>query len=217
MEKIGAKGSNSYVAKRSKQVVRCQMEKSCDHSDIKNTLAIKLSEMKALHETILDDQNRLTQENVKLTEELNKLKEENTQAIAMKDKDIEELRKQIVKHCEKLERDVDQVELLVKRNKELESKNREILERDNELNKQLSELQERLATKEKIIRMKTILVQTKQKDVTILKEKTEQLLHIYENSMKDKLRNISDMCTEICNQSTSSSTLDNGEEEETSV
>ena len=42
--------------------------------------------MKALHETILDDQNRLTQENVKLTEELNKLKEENTQAIAMKNK-----------------------------------------------------------------------------------------------------------------------------------
>lgn len=62
------------------------MEKSCDNSDIKNTLAIKLSEMKALHETILDDQNRLTQENVKLTEELNKLKEENTQAIAMKNK-----------------------------------------------------------------------------------------------------------------------------------
>ena len=64
--------------------------------------------------------------------------------------DIEELKKQIAKHCEKLERDVDQVELLVKRNKELESKNREILERDNELNKQLSELQERLATKEKV-------------------------------------------------------------------
>jgi hypothetical protein len=52
--------------------------------------------------------------------------------------------------------------------------------------------------------MKTKLVQSKQKDITILKEKTEQLLHIY------------DMCTEICSQS--SSITEEGEEEaETSV
>jgi hypothetical protein len=64
--------------------------------------------------------------------------------------------------------------------------------------------------------MKTKLVQSKQKDITILKEKTEQLLHIHEKSMKEKLRNINDMCTEICSQS--SSITEEGEEEaETSV
>lgn len=72
--------------KRPKQSIRCQSEKVDDHSDMKNTLAKKLSEMNALHEAILDDQNRLIQENMKLTQELSRLKEENTQAIAMKDK-----------------------------------------------------------------------------------------------------------------------------------
>lgn len=66
-----------------------------------------------------------------------------------------------------------------------------------------------------IIRLKSTLVQNKQKDVTILKEKTEQLLHIYEKSMKDNLRNISDMCSEICSQP--STTQDEPEEMETTV
>jgi predicted nuclease with TOPRIM domain len=70
--------------KRSKQFVR--WEKVSDHNDMKNTLAKKLSEVNALHEAILDEQNRLIEENMKLTEELSRLKEENTRAIATKDK-----------------------------------------------------------------------------------------------------------------------------------
>jgi GTP-dependent phosphoenolpyruvate carboxykinase len=47
------------------------------------------------------------------------------------------------------------------------------------------------------------MIQMKKKDVYLLKEKTEQLLRIYEKNMRDKLRNISNMCTEIRNQSPS--------------
>jgi regulator of replication initiation timing len=53
---------------------------------MKDTLAIKLSEISALHETIFEDRNRLIQENKKLTQEISKLREEKTQAIAMKNK-----------------------------------------------------------------------------------------------------------------------------------
>jgi GTP-dependent phosphoenolpyruvate carboxykinase len=60
------------------------------------------------------------------------------------------------------------------------------------------------------------MIQMKKRDVYLLKEKTEQLLQIYEKSMREKLRNISNMCTEICNQSPST-TQNKKEEAESSV
>lgn len=74
--------------KSSKQVARRQSEKAYSHTDIKNKLAIKLSEMNALHETIFAEQNRLLQENKELMEELCVMKEENLQTLTTKNKVI---------------------------------------------------------------------------------------------------------------------------------
>ncbi|XP_071876976.1 uncharacterized protein [Bombus fervidus] len=215
MEKSNA-GMSTHSTTRSKRTIQCELQRLSDHNEIKDMLTNKLSEMNTLHETIIEEQNYLVEENKQLNQELSKLKEEYVKAIVIKDKEINGLKREIGKHCKRLEHGIDEVESTVMKSGEIEIQNREILQRDEELNKQLCEFQERLATKDKIIKMKAKMIQMKKRDVYLLKEKTEQLLQIYEKSMREKLRNISNMCTEICNQSPST-TQNKKEEAESSV
>jgi regulator of replication initiation timing len=62
------------------------LQRLSDHNEIKDMLTNKLSEMNTLHETIIEEQNYLVEENKQLNQELSKLKEEYVKAIVIKDK-----------------------------------------------------------------------------------------------------------------------------------
>jgi regulator of replication initiation timing len=66
--------------------MQCELQRLSDHNEIKDMLTSKLSEMNMLHETIIEEQNYLVEENKQLNQELSKLKEEYVKAIVIKDK-----------------------------------------------------------------------------------------------------------------------------------
>ncbi|XP_017760473.1 PREDICTED: uncharacterized protein LOC108550996 [Eufriesea mexicana] len=210
--------------RHAERAMQSSLEAANNHgTSLQHRLAQVVAESSRLHQMLFDTQQCLEGVKSTLTVKLAEAEEQNKKAIAIKKQEIEGLKKIVtekstnidhlnillMQHKHELESSINRIEALTKKIKELEvecvnadAKTMEMANKNHELSKLLHKMQDQLNKKDQVIELKTTEIQSNQKDISALKQETQQLLqlvHTYEKNIAEKEETIKKMKAELMN------------------
>ncbi|XP_034189018.1 uncharacterized protein LOC117608268 [Osmia lignaria lignaria] len=208
--------------RHAERAMQSSLEAASNHGiSLQHRLAQVVAESSRLHQMLFDSQQCLEGVKSTLTVKLAEVEEQSKKAIAIKKQEIEGLKKivteksstidhlnvMLVQHKHDLESSINRIEVLTKKIKELEiecinanAKITELSSKNHEISKLLHKMQDQLNKKDQVIEQKTAEIQSNQKDISALKQESQQLLqlvHTYEQNIAEKEETINKMKAEL--------------------
>ncbi|XP_003702606.2 protein CIP2A [Megachile rotundata] len=208
--------------RHAERAMQSSLEAANNHGiSLQHRLAQVVAESSRLHQMLFDSQQCLEGVKSTLTVKLAEVEEQSKKAVAVKKQEIEGLKKIVtekstnidhlnillVQHKHDLESSNNKIEVLTKKIKELEiecinsnAKITDMVNKNHEISKLLHKMQEQLNKKEQVIEQKTAEIQSNQKDISALKQETQQLLqlvHTYEQNIAEKEEALKKMSAEL--------------------
>lgn len=208
--------------RHAERAMQSSLEAANNHgTSLQHRLAQVVAESSRLHQMLFDTQQCLEEVKSTLTVKLAEAEEQNKKVVAIKTQEIEGLEKIVtektanidhlnivlMQHKHELESTLNRIETLTKKIKELEiecvtadAKTMEMSNKNHELSKLLLKRQDQLNKKDQVIELKIAEIQSNQKDISALKQETQQLselVHTYEKSIAEKEEIIKKMKAEL--------------------
>lgn len=208
--------------RHAERAMQSSLEAASNHgTSLQHRLAQVVAESSRLHQMLFDTQQCLEGVKSTLTVKLAEAEEQSKKAVAIKKQEIEGLKKIVteksanidhlnvvlVQHKHELESSINRIEILTKKIKELEvecsnadTKTTEMTNKNHELSKLLLKMQDQLNKKDQVIELKTAEIQSNQKDISALKQETQQLsqlVNTYEKNIAEKEETIKKMKAEL--------------------
>ncbi|XP_076281173.1 uncharacterized protein LOC143209438 [Lasioglossum baleicum] len=208
--------------RHAERAMQSSLEAANNHGiSLQHRLAQVVAESSRLHQMLYDTQQCLEGVKSTLTVKVAEAEEQCKKAVAVKNQEIEGLKKIVNKksanvehqnilisqYKHELESSINRTEALIKKIKELEAecangnaRTTEVVNKNHELSKVLHKMQDQLNKKEQVIESKHTEIQTNQKDISALKQETQQLLqlvHSHEQTIAEREGSLSKLRAEL--------------------
>ncbi|KOC58895.1 Protein CIP2A [Habropoda laboriosa] len=208
--------------RHAERAMQSSLEAANNHgTSLQHRLAQVVAESSRLHQLLFDTQQCLEGVKSTLTVKLAEAEEQSKKAVAIKKQEIEGLKKivtekstdinhlngMLIQHKHELESNSNRIETLTRKIKELEVecvnadlKTTEMVNKNHELSKLLHKMQDQLHKKDQVIELKTAEIQSHQKDISALKQETQQLsqlAHTYEKNIAEKEETLKKMRADL--------------------